>query len=191
MSAPLATPREIPFNYTSADDRQAVGLLLGPEVWDRLEALRARRGTGRSARLLMRFCGEIGVHRRNPSLFQELVDAPARRRRLFDNLEKDLAIIERNAGGEPLVLEVLAASRALLDAFRREVEGTPDLRRRMARDLGAIVGRDAVLHRGGAEHLRVAEAGQAGALGVLRDAGLEGDGAEVEGGASVAHGGGT
>ena len=145
MSAPLATPREIPFNYTSADDRQAVRLLLGPEVWDRLEALRARRVTGRSARLLMRFFGEIGVHRRNPYLFQELVDAPARRRRLFENLEKDLAIIERNANAEPLVLEVLAASRALLGAFRREVEGTPELRRRMQRELGAIVGKDAVL----------------------------------------------
>jgi FAD/FMN-containing dehydrogenase/Fe-S oxidoreductase len=145
MSAPLATPREIPFNYTSADDRQVVRFLLGQEVWERLEILRARRVTGRSARLLMRAFGEIWVHRRNPYLFQELVDAPARRRRLFDNLDRDLAIIERNSGGEPLVLEVLAASRTLVDAFRGEVEGAADLRRRMMRDLGAIVGRDAVL----------------------------------------------
>src|SRR5690242_16351574 len=60
------TPREIPFNYTSADDRQAIAQLLGPAVWQRLEELRTRRVTGRSARLLARFFGEILIHRRNP-----------------------------------------------------------------------------------------------------------------------------
>jgi FAD/FMN-containing dehydrogenase/Fe-S oxidoreductase len=145
MTTPSSTPREIPFNYTSAEDRQAVELLLGPDVWEKLEELRARRVTGRSARLLMRFFGEILVHRRNPFLFQELVDAPARRRRLFENLDKDLGIIERNAGAETRVLEVLAASRTLLGTFREEVEGTPELRRRLQRELGAIAGRDAVL----------------------------------------------
>jgi FAD/FMN-containing dehydrogenase/Fe-S oxidoreductase len=145
MTTPRSTPREIPFNYTSADDRHAVELLLGRDVWEKLEELRARRVTGRSARLLMRFFGEILIHRRNPYLFQELVDSAPRRRRLFDNLDKDLGIIERNAGTETRVLEVLAASRTLLDGFRGEVEGTPELRRRMQRDLGAIAGREAVL----------------------------------------------
>jgi FAD/FMN-containing dehydrogenase/Fe-S oxidoreductase len=138
-------PREIPFNYTSADDRQAVTLLLGAEVWSRLEELRARRVTGRSARLLMRFFGEVLIHRRNPYLLQELVDSSVRRRRLFANMEKDLALVERNAGDEPLVLEVLAACRTLFAAFRREVDETPDLRRRMQSELGRVVGRENVL----------------------------------------------
>src|SRR5512146_814358 len=137
--------REIPFNYTSADDRQAISLLLGPAVWQRLEELRVRRVTGRSARLLMRFFGEILLHRRNPFLFQELVDSGARRRRLFENVEKDLGIVERNANGEPRVLEVLGDCRGLLAAFRAEVEGAPELRRRMQRELGAVVGKDNVL----------------------------------------------
>ncbi len=139
------TPREIPFNYTSADDRQAISHLLGSGVWQRLEELRARRVTGRSARLLMRFFGEILIHRRNPFLFQELVDSARRRRRFFENIEKDLGIVERNAGAEERVIEVLAACRALLEAFRAEVEDAPELRRRMLRDLGAVVGRDNVL----------------------------------------------
>ncbi len=139
------TPREIPFNYTSADDRQAISQLLGPAVWHRLEELRARRVTGRSARLLMRFFGEILIHRRNPFLFQELVGSGRRRRRFFENIEKDLGIVERNAGGEQRVIEVLRACRTVLEAFRSEVEGAPELRRRMLRDLGAIVGRDNVL----------------------------------------------
>jgi FAD/FMN-containing dehydrogenase/Fe-S oxidoreductase len=139
------SPREIPFNYTSADDRQAISHLFGPHVWRKLEELRALRVTGRSARLLMRFFGEILIHRRNPFLFQELVESRARRRRFFSNIETDLGLVEKNANGEARVLEVLSESRQLLVAFRQEVEGTPELRRRMLRELGAVVGKDAVL----------------------------------------------
>jgi FAD/FMN-containing dehydrogenase/Fe-S oxidoreductase len=139
------TPREIPFNYTSADDRQAITLLLGPAVWQRLEELRTRRVTGRSARLLMRFFGEILIHRRNPFLFQELVDSAPRRHRFFENIEKDLGLVQRNANGEPRVLEVLGDCRRLLEEYRSEVEGAPELRRRLVRELGAVVGKDNVL----------------------------------------------
>ncbi|HEX9242365.1 MAG TPA: DUF3683 domain-containing protein, partial [Anaeromyxobacter sp.] len=139
------TPREIPFNYTSADDRQAIALLLGPAVWTRLEELRSRRVTGRSARLLARFFGEILVHRRNPFLFQELVDSDPRRRRFFENIEKDLGLVQRYANGEPRVLEVLADCHKLLEEFRREVDGAPELRRRMTRELGAVAGKENVL----------------------------------------------
>jgi FAD/FMN-containing dehydrogenase/Fe-S oxidoreductase len=139
------TLREIPFNYTSADDRQAIALLLGPAVWQRLEELRTRRVTGRSARLLARFFGEILIHRRNPFLFQELVDSAPRRRRFFENIEKDLGLVQRNANGEPRVLEVLTECARLLEEFRAEVDGAPDLRRRLVRELGAVVGKDNVL----------------------------------------------
>ena len=139
------TPREIPFNYTSADDRQAIAQLLGPAVWQRLEELRTRRVTGRSARLLARFFGEILIHRRNPFLFQELVDSGPRRRRFFENIEKDLGLVQRNANGEPRVLEVLQECARVLAEFRAEVDGAPELRRRMTRELGAVVGKDNVL----------------------------------------------
>ena len=140
MTARTTPLREIPFNYTSADDRQAVTFLLGPEVWSRLEELRSRRVTGRSARLLSRFFGELLVHRRNPFLLQELVDSPPRRARLLENAGKDLAVVERNAGGEPRVLEILASCRDLLKRFTAEVEGLGELRRRLTRELGAVVG---------------------------------------------------
>jgi len=89
MTSPAPPLREIPFNYTSADDRQAVHLLLGPDAWEKLEALRARRVTGRSARLLSRFFGEMLVHQRNPFLLQELLDSPPRRQRFLANAAKD------------------------------------------------------------------------------------------------------
>src|SRR5689334_14872623 len=114
-------PREIPFNYTSADDRQAVLHLLGDEAWQKLQALRARRVTGRSARLLMRVFGEVLVHRRNAYLYEELLASSSRRRRLFENLATDLAIVEAHAGGDELVTDVVATTRSLVEALRREL----------------------------------------------------------------------
>ncbi len=78
-----ANSREIPFNYTSADDRQAIAFLLGPETVHVLDELRSARVTGRSARRLMRIFGDVLIHRRNPYLFQELVDSASRRQRFF------------------------------------------------------------------------------------------------------------
>ena len=145
MTDTTRRPREIPFNYTSADDRQAVTTLLGPEIWSDLEELRGRRVTGRSARFLMRFFGEILVHRRNPFLLQEVLDSPRRRRRLLANAEKDLAVVERNAAGDPKVIEVLGACRALLARFHAEIEGLPELRRRLQREVEAVAGPESLL----------------------------------------------
>jgi FAD/FMN-containing dehydrogenase/Fe-S oxidoreductase len=146
MSQPPAEPsREIPFNYTSADDRQAISQLLGDEIWHKLEQLRERRVTGRSARLLMRFFGEVLIHRRNAYLYQELIDDRKRRRKLLYNLETDLGIIESNAGGEALVTEVIGACRALLQAVKREVTQAPAERQRILSALGPIVGKENVL----------------------------------------------
>ena len=109
--------REIRFNYTSADDRQVVTLLLGAEGWSAVERLRARRVTGRLARLLMRVLGEVFIHLRNPFLVEELVRDPQRRRRLFGSLADDLALIGAQAGDDRLVAEVLGRVRALLEAL--------------------------------------------------------------------------
>ena len=143
----MSTPdlREIRFNYTSADDRQVVTLLLGAEGWSAIERLRARRVTGRLARLLMRVLGEIFIHRRNPFLVEELVHDPKRRRHQFESLADDLALIEQQAGADPLVHEVLGRAGELLAAFRREVTGLPVERERIRRSLGAIVGAANVL----------------------------------------------
>lgn len=137
--------REIPFNYTSADDARVVSLLLGGEAWERLQELRSRRVTGRSARLLMRVLGEVFIHQRNAYLFEELVASPRRKRRLFANLAADLADIEEKAQGEPLVYEILTGARDLLDRFAREVDETPSLRDRTRRELGAVIGEANVL----------------------------------------------
>jgi len=145
MSSAPESHREIPFNYTSADDRLVVEHLLGEETWEKLEALRARRVTGRSARLLLRVLGEVSVHRRNAFLFQELLDTPARRRRLSRHLAADLAVVAQGAGDDGLVLEVLAAARKLVAGFEREVAAAPAERQRILAGLAPVVGRGNVL----------------------------------------------
>jgi FAD/FMN-containing dehydrogenase/Fe-S oxidoreductase len=142
---PVQGIREVPFNYTSADDPRALSLILPSEHIRTLEELRGRRVTGRSARLLMRFFGELLIHHRNPFLYQELLDSATRRRRLFGNAEKALSIIERNANGEARVLEVLKVCHATLSHFRAEIDEAPERRRRIKRELGAIIGTDNVL----------------------------------------------
>jgi len=137
--------REIPFNYTSADDRLVVLQLLGEETWEKLETLRSRRVTGRSARLLLRVFGEVAIHRRNPFLFQELLDGPPRRRRLFRHLAADLQVVAQGAAGEPLVQEVLEATRRLVAAFEKEVVQGPAERQRILAALAPVVGRESVL----------------------------------------------
>ena len=138
-------PREIPFNYTSADDRQAVSFLLGPDTVRTLDELRSARVTGRSARVLMRLFGEVLIHRRNPYLFQELVASARRRKRFFGNAAKDLETISAKAEGDTRVLDVLAQCRALISSFRTEIEQTPEQRNRIKRELASIVGAHNVL----------------------------------------------
>ncbi len=138
--APAPSPREIPFNYTSADDRQAVSFLLGAETVRLVDELRSASVTGRSARILMRLFGEILIHRRNPYLFEELVASAPRRKRFFESANKDLETITSKAEGDPRALEILAQCRALLASFRGDVEEAPELRNRIKRELSAITG---------------------------------------------------
>ena len=138
-------PREIPYNYTSASDRQAVSLLLGDDTVCTLEELRGARVTGRSARILMRLFGEVLIHRRNPYLFEELVSSAPRRKRFFDNAAKDIETISAKAEGDSRVLDVLAKCRKLISDFREDVDQTPHLRNRIKRELASIAGAHNVL----------------------------------------------
>ena len=84
--------REIPYNYTSADDALVMSFLLGPAAWEAVERWRAQRVTGRSARLLLRVLGEIFVIRRNPFVFEELLENIDRRRRFATQIGHDLGV---------------------------------------------------------------------------------------------------
>jgi FAD/FMN-containing dehydrogenase len=134
------TAREIPYNYTSADDRRILALLLGDEVLAPLDRLVFKRRTGRSWRLLMRFVGDLFIHHRNPFLYQELVDNRDRRQSFMQAARRDLEIIDGRGREEPDLGLVLDRCRSKLEAFSDELAGTAQLRSRIRRNLGAIVG---------------------------------------------------
>ncbi len=143
--------REIPYNFTSADDKLIINLLFGAEVWEDLEELRSQRLTGRSARLVMRFMGDLFILRRNPFLFQELLDLPGKRQRFFDTASEDLSIIEEAArigrvGTErsAKVLRLVAICRQRLTELKKEIHDAPAFRAQMLKKLGAVIGNDNV-----------------------------------------------
>ncbi|MFZ0430753.1 MAG: DUF3683 domain-containing protein, partial [Acidobacteriota bacterium] len=136
--------REIPFNYTSADDSLVVRLLFGDEVWETLERLRARRVTGRSARLLMRFIGELFVIHRNPFVFEELLESRSRRKRFFAYGREDLETIRRTAEGDSEVLGLVSRCRRLLEDLDTLVRHTPEERDRFRKAVGGIIGEENV-----------------------------------------------
>jgi FAD/FMN-containing dehydrogenase/Fe-S oxidoreductase len=136
--------REIPYNYTSADDALVVSHLLGPSAWESMERLRSRRVTGRSARLLLRVLGEIFVIRRNPFVFEELLENAARRRRFETQIGHDLGVIRRNSGDNTEVRAVLADVDRLTSDLLDEVRETLSRRRRWRAALGEVVGSEAV-----------------------------------------------
>ena len=137
--------REIPYNYTSASDRQAISFILGEEVVRQIEELRDLRVTGRSARLLMQLFGDILIHGRNPYLFEELISSEKRRNRIFEHARKDMETIHTSANGEPRVLAIVETLRAKLEKFRAEIELLPEFRRRVRKELAPIVGAKNVL----------------------------------------------
>ncbi|MCE1273581.1 MAG: DUF3683 domain-containing protein [Chlorobiaceae bacterium] len=137
--------REIPYNYTSAGDRQAISFILGEQILKQLEELRDMRVTGRSARLLMQILGDILIHGRNPYLFQELIDSVHRRERIFEHAHKDLETIASSANGEKRVMAIVETLRTKLEKFRAEIELIPVYRRKVKRELAPIVGAKNIL----------------------------------------------
>jgi FAD/FMN-containing dehydrogenase/Fe-S oxidoreductase len=136
--------REIPYNYTSAGDEQIVRQLFGSDTWNVLEELRAQRVTGRSARLLLRFMGDMFMLRRNPFLYQQLIQSPRRRRDFLRAARHDLVVIGGAGHKNPRVSEVLQRCHGYLGNVVRELGGAARLRARLRRVLGAVVGEDKV-----------------------------------------------
>jgi FAD/FMN-containing dehydrogenase/Fe-S oxidoreductase len=132
--------REIPYNYTSADDRRIFALLLGTDVLAALERLVFKRRTGRSWRLLMRFIGDLFIHHRNPFLYQELIDNRQRRQHFISGLGRDLSLIARRGERSPDLKLVLDKCRKKLHVLTTELATAAHHRGRLQKQLGGVVG---------------------------------------------------
>lgn len=143
--------REIPYNFTSADDQLIIHHLFGKAVWDDLEELRSQRLTGRSARLVMRCIGDLFILHRNPFLYQELIDSPRRRRSFFNTMKKDLDIIESTAKKVNVdpersnkVINLVRLCRERMRNLHKEIASASGHRSAIRRRLGAIIGQENV-----------------------------------------------
>ncbi len=141
--------REIPYNYTSFSDREIVIRLLGDEAWSILEALRAERRTGRSARMLYEVLGDIWVVQRNPYLQDDLLDNPKRRAMLVDALHHRLKEVQVRRTQQPadndrdaLVGQLIEKAQLAVAQFARQFEVVAKLRSRAKRTLRRFTAAD-------------------------------------------------
>ncbi|MBZ0104416.1 MAG: FAD/FMN-binding oxidoreductase [Sulfuricella denitrificans] len=123
--------REIPYNYTSFSDREIVIRFLGEEMWQVLEALRAERKTGRSARMLFEVLGDLWVVNRNPYLQDDLLANRKRQTALVEALRHRLKAIEERRQDNVRVLQLLEAAHRAVNEFERGFEHTLKLRKKV------------------------------------------------------------
>ncbi len=151
--------REIPYNYTSFSDREIVIRLLGPAMWDVLNALRGQRRTGRSARMLYEVLGDIWVVNRNPYLQDDLLGNRKRRALLIAALRHRLREIEvRRQQPADEVTQLLAAAHVAVDTFEKEFDTTLALRRKAIKRLARLTRRDNIQFDGLARVSHVTDA---------------------------------
>jgi FAD/FMN-containing dehydrogenase/Fe-S oxidoreductase len=142
-NAPAAARlREIPYNYTSFSDREIVIRFLGEEIWDVLNALRAERKTGRSARMLFEVLGDLWVVTRNPYLQDDLLDNPKRRKALIDALYHRISAIDERSGGNEKVQKLVAAATKAVEEFAKEFKKFYDLRKKAFAKLSKYTRKD-------------------------------------------------
>lgn len=133
--------RKIPYNYTSADDDQIIQHLFGPELLNVLQDLELKKDTGRSARLLYRFLGDLFIIQRNPFLFKELIAHPGQRNRLFTEFANDLAAIQDHTDRDD-VLMVLEHCKTELNRLSKKIQTVRINQHRIIKHLSPIIGKD-------------------------------------------------
>ncbi len=156
--------REIPYNYTSFADREIVMRLLGDDMWQLLNELRAERRTGRSARMLFEVLGDIWVVDRNPYLQDDLIDNARRRTLLVEALRHRLREIDKrralrgDSALDAKVGRLMERANRAVDVFERGFAEVAALRRKTLRTLSRYTRRDNVAFDGFARVSHVTDA---------------------------------
>lgn len=157
-STPLTRLREIPYNYTSFSDREIVIRFLGEEIWGILNALRAERKTGRSARMLFEVLGDLWVVSRNPYLQDDLLENPKRRKALIEALYHRISAIDERSSGNDKVQKLVAAATKAVEKFAEDFKQTADLRKKALAKLTKFTRKDNVQFDGLARVSHVTDA---------------------------------
>lgn len=157
-STPLTRLREIPYNYTSFSDREIVIRFLGEEIWGILNALRAERKTGRSARMLFEVLGDLWVVSRNPYLQDDLLENPKRRKALIEALYHRISAIDERSSGNDKVQKLVTAATKAVEKFADDFKQTADLRKKAMAKLTKFTRKDNVQFDGLARVSHVTDA---------------------------------
>ncbi len=136
--------REIPYNYTSFSDREIVIRFMGEDTWRLVNELRSERRTGRSARMLYEFLGDIWVVKRNPFIQDDLLENRKRKLQLIEALHHRLSLVERRARDNEKTLLLLASARQVLAEFENWLIDIANLRRQIEKKLRLVSKRDNV-----------------------------------------------
>ena len=155
---PLTRLREIPYNYTSFSDREIVIRFLGEDCWEILNALRAERKTGRSARMLFEVLGDLWVVSRNPYLQDDLLDNPKRRKALIDALHHRIDAIDERGSNNAKVDVLVSAAKNAVEKFAEDFRQTYDLRKKALAKYTKITRKDNVQFDGLARVSHVTDA---------------------------------
>ncbi|MFC3874834.1 DUF3683 domain-containing protein [Neisseria musculi] len=158
MTAAQPRIREIPYNYTSYSDREIIIRLLGENAWNVLQALRSRRKTGRSARMLFEVLGDIWAVERNPYLIDDLIEHPARLAALVQEMHHRLGEIRKRRDNNSQVAELLLSAEAAVRRFDESFEATRRKRRQILARLGKITRRHNIMFDGLARVSHVTDA---------------------------------
>jgi FAD/FMN-containing dehydrogenase/Fe-S oxidoreductase len=143
--------REIPYNYTSFSDREIILRLLGEQSWEILNKLRAKRVTGRSARMLFEVLGDIWVVKRNPYIEDDLLKNPKRHQALDEALKHRLGQIKKRANDDISsssttnkadVLSLVTAAEKAVEKFNQWIVDTRDLRKKVINLIGKNTKKD-------------------------------------------------
>ncbi|MBK7055324.1 MAG: DUF3683 domain-containing protein [Leptospiraceae bacterium] len=134
--------REIPYNYTSADDKKIIEILFSEEMWNVLEKLRRERVTGRSARLLMRIIGELFIHFRNPYLKHHLVESFRMKKNFFTQIDHDFAIVKKQSNENKDVLHVIQEVESKINELKSDINETISKQEKISKELGGICGKE-------------------------------------------------
>ncbi len=138
----MADPkRKIPYNYTSANDPRIIKHLFGSQLLRTVQNLEQKKDIGRSSRLLYRFMGDLFIIQRNPFLFQELVEDPNQRRKLFSEFKTDLSYVETHTADED-VKDLHHACTAKLDQLSDRFKRLSVRQGRIRRQLSPVVGKE-------------------------------------------------
>jgi FAD/FMN-containing dehydrogenase/Fe-S oxidoreductase len=134
--------REIPYNYTSFSDREIVIRFLNEAHWHTINTLRGSRRTGHSARMLFEVLGDMWVISRNPYIQDDLLESPSRWQSLTRALHHRLDQIIERADDNPLVNDLLEATRTAVVKFENWLPQQRELRRLARQKLSRLTRKD-------------------------------------------------